>query len=249
MVDQPILRRVPRHLKSHGWRDDVGRGHNLWHMNLPETEYQKFTSCQPRPSLLKSTMSFLPQGLLWSRYFLDAQGYGVDDSIVYQDNQSTILLAKNSKASSGKLTQHINIFYSQGSRGIWQRKIVYCPIREMATNSFTKPLQRAQFLKFRNTIMNINPQCQDVFMEDCSRSVLIILLPELLGTVNCEQTRNRHRTDTGWKAVTSNKQNIKSKCLPSHTSTAKTENSTCVNGMHNSKQVKFEEGNDCLILI
>jgi hypothetical protein len=33
----------------------------------------------------------MPQ-VLWTRYFLEAQGYGVNDSIIYQDNQSAILL-------------------------------------------------------------------------------------------------------------------------------------------------------------
>jgi hypothetical protein len=45
----------------------------------------------------------LPQ-ILWTRYFLQAQGYGVEESIIYQDNQSAILLAKNGRASSSKRT-------------------------------------------------------------------------------------------------------------------------------------------------
>jgi hypothetical protein len=52
----------------------------------------------------------MPQ-ILWTRYFLEAQGYGVEDSLVYQDNQSAILLEKNGRASSGKRTRHINIRY------------------------------------------------------------------------------------------------------------------------------------------
>jgi hypothetical protein len=30
--------------------------------------------------------------VIWTRYFLEAQGYGVNDSIVYQDNQSAMLM-------------------------------------------------------------------------------------------------------------------------------------------------------------
>jgi len=44
-------------------------------------------------------------------FFLEAQVYGVKDSIVYQDNMSSILLEKNGKALSGKCTKHINIHY------------------------------------------------------------------------------------------------------------------------------------------
>ena len=53
----------------------------------------------------------MPQ-ILWTRYFLEAQGYyDVKDSIIFQDNQSAILLEKNGKASSRKRTRHINIRY------------------------------------------------------------------------------------------------------------------------------------------
>ena len=50
----------------------------------------------------------MPQ-ILWTRYFLEAQGYDVKDSIIFQDNQSAILLEKNGKASSSKRTRHIKI--------------------------------------------------------------------------------------------------------------------------------------------
>jgi hypothetical protein len=45
----------------------------------------------------------LPQ-VLWTRYFLEAQGYGVSNLIVYQDNQSSILLEKKGCGSSSKRT-------------------------------------------------------------------------------------------------------------------------------------------------
>jgi hypothetical protein len=51
----------------------------------------------------------LPQAL-WTKYFMEAQGYGVT-TILNQDNQSTIKLSDNGKASSGKGTRHINIRY------------------------------------------------------------------------------------------------------------------------------------------
>jgi hypothetical protein len=46
-----------------------------------------------------------------TRYFMKAQGYGVKDNIVFQDNKSSILLEKNGKAPSSKRTKHINIRY------------------------------------------------------------------------------------------------------------------------------------------
>jgi hypothetical protein len=40
--------------------------------------------------------------VVWSRYFLMAQGCGVTQNLLLQDNQSSILLERNGKASSGK---------------------------------------------------------------------------------------------------------------------------------------------------
>ena len=42
--------------------------------------------------------------ILWTKFFLEAQGYEVRENILYQDNKSTILLLNNGKASSGKRT-------------------------------------------------------------------------------------------------------------------------------------------------
>ena len=40
--------------------------------------------------------------ILWTRYFLDAQGYNINECIIYQDNKSAILLEQNGRASSSK---------------------------------------------------------------------------------------------------------------------------------------------------
>ncbi len=47
--------------------------------------------------------------VVWNWYFLMAQGYGVTQNLVLQDNRSSMLLERNGKASSGKRTRHINI--------------------------------------------------------------------------------------------------------------------------------------------
>ena len=83
----------------------------------------------------------MPQ-ILWTWYFLEAQGYHIQDSVVYQDNQSAMLLSKNGQASSSKQTQHMNICYffvmDQDQAGdIW---VEYCPTDHMIADFFTKPL-------------------------------------------------------------------------------------------------------------
>jgi hypothetical protein len=114
----------------------------------------------------------MPQ-VLWTRYFLEAQGYGVQESIIYQDNQSTMLLAENGKASSSRRTRHINIryFFVKDKIASGEVTVKYCPTGEMVADYFTKPLQGALFTKLRNIIMNINPDHLDYSLEDC-RSVL-----------------------------------------------------------------------------
>jgi hypothetical protein len=42
--------------------------------------------------------------ILWTKLFLEAQGYDVEKNIVYQDNKSAILLETNGKKSMGKQT-------------------------------------------------------------------------------------------------------------------------------------------------
>ena len=50
----------------------------------------------------------LPQ-ILWTRYFLNAQGYVVRDAIIHQDNQSAIKIEENGKGSSRKCACHMHI--------------------------------------------------------------------------------------------------------------------------------------------
>jgi hypothetical protein len=49
--------------------------------------------------------------IVWTKLFLEAQGYDVDKNIIYQDNKSTILLETNGKKSLGKRTRALNILY------------------------------------------------------------------------------------------------------------------------------------------
>ena len=37
---------------------------------------------------------------------MEAQGYTIDSNILFQDNQSTILLAKNGRSYAGKKSKH-----------------------------------------------------------------------------------------------------------------------------------------------
>ena len=49
--------------------------------------------------------------VLWSLYFIQAQGYDMTHAHIGQDNKSAILLEKNGKFSSSKRTKHIKMKY------------------------------------------------------------------------------------------------------------------------------------------
>jgi Reverse transcriptase (RNA-dependent DNA polymerase) len=107
---------------------------------------------------LVSLYDVLPQ-ILWTRNFLDAQGYGVLDSVVHQDNKSTILLAENGRMLSSKRTRHLNIryFFVTDCVKAKELSIKYCPMEEMISDYFMKPLQGTLFRKMCDLIMNVDP--------------------------------------------------------------------------------------------
>ena len=95
--------------------------------------------------------------VLWTRYFMEAQGYKVHDNILYQDNQSTILLANNGRGSSSKRTRHINIRYFFVADRVASKevRIEYCPTGDMIADFFTNPLQGTLFRRLRDYKMNL----------------------------------------------------------------------------------------------
>ena len=49
--------------------------------------------------------------ILWTKLFMEEQGYTIKKNILYQDNKSAILLEVNGKRSSGKQTRALNMRY------------------------------------------------------------------------------------------------------------------------------------------
>jgi hypothetical protein len=118
---------------------------------------QKINTKSSTEAELVGINNVLPQAL-WTKYFMEAQGYGVS-TILNQDNQSTIKLSDNGKASSGKGTRHINICYFFITNCIARKEVAiqYCPTKQMVADYFTKLLQGALFYKFRDQIMGVVP--------------------------------------------------------------------------------------------
>jgi len=132
---------------------------------------QKLNTKSSTEAELVGVNDVLPQ-VLWTRYFLEAQGYEVRDNV--QDNQSTMLLANNGRGSSGKRTRHIEIRYFFVTDRISQKqmRVACCPTKEMIADYFTKPLQGALFRRLRDAILNIPQKDGSASMENVDTPTL-----------------------------------------------------------------------------
>ena len=95
------------------------------------------------------------QKILWTKQFMEAQGYPIEQNILYQDNKSAILLEKNGKKSSSKRTRALNIRYFFITDQVEKKNLMieYCPTEDMIADYMTKPLQGSTWNKLWKKIM------------------------------------------------------------------------------------------------
>lgn len=95
--------------------------------------------------------------MLWTKLFLETQGYPVKENILFQDNKSAMLLESNGRKSAGKRSRHLNIryFFVTDQREKGNLSIEYCPTDQMIADYMTKPLHGAKFNGFRKQIMHL----------------------------------------------------------------------------------------------
>jgi hypothetical protein len=139
-------------MKSHtGGAMSLGKG-----VIYGKSTRQKLNTKSSTESELVGADDLMPQ-VLWTRYFMEAQGYYIKDNVLFQDNQSAILLEKNGRGSSSKRTRHIDVryFFIADRVASKEVRIEYCPTEAMIADFFTKPLQGILFRRMRNAIMNI----------------------------------------------------------------------------------------------
>ena len=55
-------------------------------------------------SSTEAKLNAMDEQILWTRYFLESQGYSITENILYQDNRSAIILEKNVKTTRSKRT-------------------------------------------------------------------------------------------------------------------------------------------------
>ena len=143
---------VHPNMRSHtGGVFTMGRG-----FPINSSTKQKLNTRSSTESELVAVDDMMPI-VLWTRYFLMSQGYGVTENLLLQDNKSSMLLERNGKASSSKRTRHINIryFFITDRVNMKEVEIEWCPTKEMVADFMTKPLQGSHFRRLRDLIMGM----------------------------------------------------------------------------------------------
>jgi hypothetical protein len=93
--------------------------------------------------------------VLWTRNFLEGQGYKMKPALLHQDNKSSILLINRGRPASAR-TRHVAIRYFFVKDRIDSKEVdvQYLGTEDMVADIFTKPLSGELFLKFRKVVLN-----------------------------------------------------------------------------------------------
>ena len=107
--------------------------------------------------------------MLWTKLFLEHQGYPVRKNVLFQDNRSAMLLEENGRKSAGKRSRHLNIryFFVTDQKAKNNIQIEYCPTDQMVGDYMTKPLHGKKFTGFRQDIMNLPTAAQLMIIACC----------------------------------------------------------------------------------
>jgi len=103
---------------------------------------------------LVGVSDYLPCNI-WLLMLMRAQVYLIIDNILYQDNQSIMLMLTNGRNSYTGNSRHVNIRYFFAKDRVDKKrvKVEYCSTIWMLADFFTKPLQGQLFIKFREVII------------------------------------------------------------------------------------------------
>ena len=101
--------------------------------------------------------------ILWCKYFIEVQGYSVEQNVLFQDNKSTILLATNGHWSISKRTKHVKsrYFFVKDCVKNGELEVQYAPTEHIWADINTKPKQGKGFRIMMAELMNI-PEDYDI---------------------------------------------------------------------------------------
>jgi hypothetical protein len=94
--------------------------------------------------------------VIWMRYFIECQGYDIDEYIIFQDIMSALSLEKNGRISSSKRTKHIKAkyFLIKDYYDAGEIDVKFFPTDNMWADVLTKPLQGQKFRDMRAFLQN-----------------------------------------------------------------------------------------------
>jgi hypothetical protein len=89
-------------------------------------------------------------GIIWTQNFLKGQGFQVNNNIVFQDNQSAMLLEQNGRMSSSWRIHHLDIRYFFVTDQVNKKclRVEYCPTNDMKLISSQSLCRAANFEHF-----------------------------------------------------------------------------------------------------
>jgi hypothetical protein len=104
------------------------------------------------------------------RYFIECQGYDIDECVIFQDNMSALSMEKNGRISASKRSKHIKAkyFLIKDYYDAKEIDLKYCPTETMWADVLTKLLQGQKFRDMRAFLQN----CPRDYDEDTERRVL-----------------------------------------------------------------------------
>ena len=144
-------------MKSHtGGCTSMGIG--LVHQKSSTQKSNSKSSCE---SEIIGVSEYLPYNL-WFLMFLEAQGYGIGSNLIFQDNKSAILLARNGRNSCTGNSRHVAVryFFIKDRVDKGEVRVEYLPTGLMLADFYTKPLQGRQFEFFKQYIMGWKPMSE-----------------------------------------------------------------------------------------
>ena len=95
--------------------------------------------------------------IMWFKYFMEAQGYTIESTVLYQDNKSTILLDKNGRMLAGKNRRNIKNRFLLITDKVAQGdlEISHMGTKSMWADVNTKPVQGELYQIFRHQMMGV----------------------------------------------------------------------------------------------
>ncbi len=136
--------------------------------------------------------------ILWCLYFIEVQGYTVEQNVVFQDNQSKIRLAVNGSLSSSKRTKHIKAryYFIKDKIEEGQVDVRYCPTTEMWNDVLNKLKHGTPFKKDRAMLMKV-PVGYDYDLEFRNTQPALLPNDDNLGAIEAKKSNAPSRSVLG----------------------------------------------------